>query len=145
MFDEMDAAHAVGIERFPTEERPNFGPRQVRTLEGIKPGNIFKKVGLAGTGSESLILIISEPFPKIIGDDKLPSMRFEYLVLRGCMKGWLDGAFAADKSVIPYLPGNVWNNSNYLLRTGRKRLTEKQIAEKISKYFTKDSIDCRKR
>jgi len=113
--------------------RKNFGPRQVRTKRGIKPGNILIDVRLAGRGHSNRIVVLSKP---TVNDRN--SLLFDFMVINGTAKGRLRRGFLTDRSVIPYGTG-VWNPSNYLLRTGKRGLTKKEISDLKSKIFTMDA------
>lgn len=95
---------------FGQDKRPHWGPRQVRTSSGVKPGNMLVKVTGRPQG-RSTITVLTEPRPDDVGQ------RFEYLT----SSGHQIGAYLADFGILPYDAGS-WNRTNHLLRTGRRRI-----------------------
>jgi len=96
-------------------KRPYFGPRQVRTLRSIKPGLILKCVHSLGS---EVILVLSDPYEFNSGlcfDYAYYPLKYRFVETASC----------ADRGIVPYV-GGYWNR-NHLLRTGRKKLTSKEV------------------
>jgi hypothetical protein len=124
-----------------SHERPYHGPDQVRTVRGIKPGNILIMAARGDKGFRKRILIVSKPYVSFLFGK--PCIEYDFLILNGRTKGWLMSGFTSDSGVTPYHSG-MWNTRNYMLRAHRKRLSEEQIDLKIKKLFVKGCLDCRR-
>lgn len=107
------------------KDRPHFGPRQVRTPAGIKPGS---RLIIVTRNSRDHIIVRSEPYPNPGDWDWEPvgpvgDLVFEYTFegenRRHRMLLWSAG-------VVPDERGR-WNPTRHLLRTGRKRLTTEEM------------------
>lgn len=101
---------------FSKDGRPNWGPRQVRTLGGVKPGNIF--IAVSRDGSRSQILILSESFQEE-GNWRCWVCHIPHRTKRKI--------FLADYGAVPYTERLLWNRTNYLLRIGRRRMSPEDI------------------
>ena len=106
-------------------QRPNFGPKQVRTLRGIKPGNILIQCNSIHNFKRKL-LILSEPYSDR-KNSREDALWYDYIDLNGST---VQSGSVLDVGVLPYNTGK-WNPTNCLLRTGKKRLSTKQIAKMI--------------
>jgi hypothetical protein len=113
--------------------RPYFSTKQVRTTRGIKRGNLLIKVSkLNRSWPKIKVLVLSEPYTKKVSS-RDGSLWVDIIYLEGPQKGYVHAMSLADHSVISY--GKVWNKSYYFIRTGRKRLSEKQIGEVVKKIY----------
>lgn len=105
---------------FNSNGRPNWGPRQVRTPRGIKPGNVLT-MAMGRYQERCTIVVLTKPYP----DKNDPSWwRFDYLVPRCPISPAMRrSATLGDFGVIGH--AEHWNRTNYLERTGRKRVNLK--------------------
>jgi len=118
-------------------ERPNFGKKQVRSLRGVKPGTILVHLYTGKFPSKETILVIQEPFK-----DNKGTWWFDGIVLCGESKGNMERYSLADCSVVLNMDSTgktcFWNPFNYLLRTGKKRLAQRQVKKLVKKIFRND-------
>ena len=115
----------LGVGRGVTQNRPHFGPRQVRTLAGIKPGS---RLIIVTRNSRDHIVVRSEPYPNP-GDwywepvGPVGDLVFEYTFEgenpRHRMTLWSAG-IAPDEY-------GWWSPHLHLLRTGRRCLTTEEM------------------
>lgn len=92
--------------------RKHFGPKQVRTLKGIKIGTmLFECNNLGGKTVRLLVKITGEPYQDEIGWFVKCERSFD----RG--KTWLEDTVGLeDQNVLPYTGNGQWNRSNWLER-----------------------------
>lgn len=108
-----------------TQGRPHFGRRQVRTSAGVVPGNDLVMV----RGDEQyrdVIIVLSEPYVSKRGKLVFDFVHKEHLS-RDAILGRI--YHLNDFGIVPYKSdeGDVWNPTNHLLRTGRRRLTPEEV------------------
>lgn len=102
-------------------ERPHFGPRQVRTRNGLKPGTIL--ISKSAGWYQRKILIVKAP-------ELVNGIWWSYYVRLPVTTrpAYIDKLATTDMGVEPYWDGE-WNSMNHLLRSGRTILTLKEISE----------------
>ena len=113
-------------------ERKHFGPNQVRTIGGIKPGNKYRI--MHGNKRHALILVLSEPY------DRKGKLVFDYVILPIHKKSGLTTMskhYCTDVSVVQYDDGN-WNSRNWLSRTGRSTMELIEIKDLIDHLASYD-------
>ena len=101
--------------------RPHFGPRQVRTPAGIKPGNALTLVRGAKRYHDTII-VLSESYTDESGDLVFDLVYRKGLPNRACKVTY----YLSDFGVVLYDSG-WWNPTNCLLRTGRRCLTPEEL------------------
>lgn len=111
--------------------RPHWGLRQVRSLSGLKVGQICKIKHSHLEGNDHNIIVLSEPFQNSKGQW---TYEYTYWPLKGDFNLILT-AFCDDKGIVPYDDGK-WNRTNSIHRTGRLRLSGRKLA-KIRSKLTK--------
>lgn len=94
-----------------TKERPHFGRRQVRTIDGLKPGKEYFEVCPVGKGFRRKVVVLEKPYEETPGS--------WWMKVRFLGTGREDTVSLADCSVTAYKGddgGLYWNATNYLLR-----------------------------
>lgn len=124
-------------------ERPDFGPRQVRTPAEINEGDYFIKV-YSHLGYGVVIKVVREPYWSVIveeheyGDWAIDVLRVESdgtpKELGSTGKPYYDNYFLADANVIPY-PSGMWNPTNALLKIDVSELTPSTIEEIVNTFM----------
>ncbi len=115
----------VGADEGITQNRPHFGPRQVRTPAGIKPGNRLIKVT---RNSRDYIIVRSDPYPNPGDWDWEPVGPVGDLIFDYTYEDENQRRRMLLSSVGVVLYGDKWwSPTNHLLRTGHKRLTTEEI------------------
>ncbi|MCD6429575.1 hypothetical protein J7L09_02700 [bacterium] len=94
-------------ETITVDQRPCFGPCQVRAIDEIKPGRTFIAVNRVGKVTWEEVVILSLPKEGKVKIRVLP--KYEGLSVTETHK------YLSDFSVVPY-EGGAWNNANCLLR-----------------------------
>ncbi len=122
----FDRRHA----RLSSWHRFHLGPKQVRTLRGIRPGRIYRSQNK--NMEKSLILALSKPF-----QDDNGKWWFEYTIWPG--PGRLCKMSCADYSIVPYSNG-IWNNYWALFRTRWRPRTKEELAEIRSRLGQESSL-----
>lgn len=97
--------------------RPYWGPRQVRTLRGVRPGAVLmRRSRLAGYyGGRQVFVVVRGPYSR---DHDLGWVDIVYLN-DDVNRGYQFSLSLSDFGVVPY-PGGAWNQANYLVRAGRR-------------------------
>lgn len=100
-----------------SEDRPYWGPRQVRTLRGVRPGAVLmRRSRLAGSyGGQQVFVVVRGPYSR---DHDLGWVDIVYLD-GGVNRDYQFSLSLGDFGVVPY-PGGAWNQTNYLERAGRR-------------------------
>ena len=99
-----------------SNKRPHHGPTQVRTLEGLKFGGIYKVFNHITRCAEN-ILMVSKPRKDEHGCWQVKTVSW----VNGRPTGEVQVKSCADLSIVPYQSG-TWNTTKALFRTGRKNL-----------------------
>jgi len=107
--------------------RPHWGPCQVRTFRGVSRGLIVSEVsGVVSGGVSTRLVILGGPYCRREATDGSPWASAAYLAYP-YLTGECREVSLADRSVVPYVGPNSWNQTGRLLRTGRRRMTEEEI------------------
>lgn len=107
-------------------ERPYFGPKQVRTLRGIKLGGHYD---WAHNGEVFWrYLVVSEPWQDEDGDWWIDTIQWDED--EADWSGYIEPHCLADHGVVPY-EGDIknYNPVSALLRTGEKRMPLEEVEE----------------
>ena len=110
------------------KKRRHFGPKQVRTANSLKRGNVFM---LITKGCKIRIVILNPPF---CAYDRNFRFFVEYMYLDGDRSGdWVTSSLC-DLNIFPYIEddGYYWHKHNRLLRTGSTRLTYMEVRDLVS-------------
>lgn len=94
-------------------KRPRFGPKQVRSLKGLRVGTKLRQCCKAsGTVEKILVEVTGEPYQSIL------SLRVSCRTSLDGGKTWHEGGYLSlgDMNVVPYTHNGKWNPSNWLER-----------------------------
>ncbi len=100
------------------EIRPNWGPKQVRTVKQIRLLNIYERIWTFDGGSthKQTIVISLEPYQNFGGEWKYKCAIWP---LRATSNDNLQIHLCSDSSITPYTDG-LWNLTTHLKKTDRR-------------------------
>lgn len=110
-----------------TKSRPNFGPRQVKTPKGIRPGNVLVHVfGEHKPQSRKVIIVLSDPY-LLDEEEPVEGLAFDYTYEEDLLEAvvFVFTNYLCNMGVVPYSDGE-WNPTDHLLRTGR-HLSDREL------------------